>query len=74
MTDTLRVEIWRGTESGQFQPFAIPRREHQTVLDVVTEIQREHDATLSYKLGWLRDWDLGPSCGSIPRFITLPLA
>src|SRR5665213_2862087 len=49
MTDTLRVDIWRGTESGQFQPFAIPRREHQTVLDVVTEIQREHDATLSYR-------------------------
>jgi len=49
MTDMLRVDIWRGTESGQFQPFAIPRREHQTVLDVVTEIQREHDATLSYR-------------------------
>jgi len=49
MSDTLQVEIWRGTESGSFQPFAIPRREHQTVLDVVSEIQREHDATLSYR-------------------------
>ncbi len=49
MSDTLRVEIWRGTETGQFQPFAIQRRDHQTVLDVVTEIQREHDATLSYR-------------------------
>ena len=49
MSDTLQVEIWRGTESGRFQPFAIPRREHQTVLDVVSEIQREHDATLSYR-------------------------
>ena len=49
MSDVLGVDIWRGTESGQFQPFAIPRREHQTVLDVVTEIQREHDATLSYR-------------------------
>ena len=47
MTATLRVDIWRGTETGQFQAFAIPRRDHQTVLDVVTEIQREHDATLS---------------------------
>ena len=46
---TLGVEIWRGTESGHFQSFAIPRRTHQTVLDVVTEIQREHDATLSYR-------------------------
>jgi fumarate reductase iron-sulfur subunit len=45
----LGVDIWRGTETGQFQPFAVPRREHQTVLDVVTEIQREHDATLSYR-------------------------
>jgi succinate dehydrogenase iron-sulfur subunit len=49
MTETLRVDIWRGTETGQFQAFTIPRREHQTVLDVVTEIQREHDATLSYR-------------------------
>jgi succinate dehydrogenase iron-sulfur subunit len=49
MTGTLQVNIWRGTETGSFQPFAIPRREHQTVLDVVTEIQREHDATLSYR-------------------------
>jgi len=49
MSGTLQVDIWRGTETGTFQAFAIPRREHQTVLDVVTEIQREHDATLSYR-------------------------
>ncbi len=48
-TATLNVDIWRGTETGQFEAFAIPRREHQTVLDVVTEIQREHDPTLSYR-------------------------
>jgi succinate dehydrogenase iron-sulfur subunit len=46
---TLGVEIWRGAERGQFQGFAVPRRTHQTVLDVVTEIQREHDPTLSYR-------------------------
>ena len=45
----LEVEIWRGTETGQFQTFVLPRRAHQTVLDVVTEIQREQDATLSYR-------------------------
>ncbi len=45
----LEVEVWRGGASGRFQSFAIPRRAHQTVLDVVTEIQREHDATLSYR-------------------------
>ena len=46
---TLGVEIWRGAEQGHFQTFAIPRRTHQTVLDVVTEVQREHDPTLSYR-------------------------
>jgi fumarate reductase iron-sulfur subunit len=45
----LEVSVWRGAESGQFQTFAVPRREHQTVLDVVTEIQRQHDSTLSYR-------------------------
>jgi fumarate reductase iron-sulfur subunit len=45
----LAVDIWRGTESGQFQAFTLARRAHQTVLDVVTEIQREQDATLSYR-------------------------
>src|SRR5580765_2016456 len=45
----LMVEVWRGTEAGEFQTFEVPRREHQTVLDVVTEIQREQDPTLSYR-------------------------
>src|SRR5665213_3795415 len=45
----LSVEVWRGVETGRFQTFPVPRREHQTVLDVVTEIQREQDATLSYR-------------------------
>jgi fumarate reductase iron-sulfur subunit len=46
---TLHVDVWRGTETGEFQAFELPRRAHQTILDVVTEIQREHDATLSYR-------------------------
>src|SRR5262249_40105644 len=45
----LQVEVWRGAASGRFQTFTVPRREHQTILDVVTEIQREQDATLSYR-------------------------
>ena len=45
----LHVEVWRGAERGQFQPFAVPRRPNQTILDVVTEIQREQDPTLSYR-------------------------
>ena len=45
----LSVEIWRGAREGRFQHFQVPRRAHQTILDVVTEIQREQDATLSYR-------------------------
>jgi fumarate reductase iron-sulfur subunit len=45
----LSVEVWRGTRQGQFQTFSVPRRANQTVLDVVTEIQREQDPTLAYR-------------------------
>ncbi len=45
----LSVAVWRGAAEGAFQTFAVPRRAHQTVLDVVTEIQRDQDATLSYR-------------------------
>src|SRR5256885_12814584 len=45
----LSVDVWRGAAEGRFQTFQVPRRAHQTILDVVTEIQREHDATLSYR-------------------------
>ena len=47
--DTLRVEVWRGTDEGRFQTFRVPRRAHQTVLDAVTEIQRAQDPTLAYR-------------------------
>ena len=46
---TLRVRVWRGTASGNFQPFEVPRYESQTVLDVVTYIQRSLDPTLAYR-------------------------
>jgi fumarate reductase iron-sulfur subunit len=46
---SLTVDVWRGRETGHFQRFTVPRRENQTVLDVVTEIQRRHDATLAYR-------------------------
>src|SRR6186997_2548593 len=45
----LAVDVWRGAAEGRFQSFQVPRREHQTVLDVVTEIQRDQDATLAYR-------------------------
>jgi fumarate reductase iron-sulfur subunit len=45
----LAVRIWRGTEAGQFQEYEVPREESQTVLDVVTYVQRHLDPTLSYR-------------------------
>jgi fumarate reductase iron-sulfur subunit len=47
--DAMTVKVWRGDRVGEFQDFEVPRRENQTVLDVVTEIQRTLDATLSYR-------------------------
>ena len=49
MALTLRVAAWRGGADGRFQEFEVPRRESQTVLDVVTHIQRHLDPTLSYR-------------------------
>jgi fumarate reductase iron-sulfur subunit len=47
---TLRVAVWRGgEEGGEFHRYAVPTRENQTVLDVVTHIQRELDPTLAYR-------------------------
>src|SRR3954470_9543110 len=45
----LSVDVWRGAAEGRFETFEVPRRAHQTILDVVTEIQRDQDATLSYR-------------------------
>lgn len=45
----LQVKVWRGGEQGHYQEFEVPRLESQTVLDVVTYIQRSLDPTLSYR-------------------------
>ncbi len=45
----LRVRVWRGGADGRFQEFDVPRHESQTVLDVVTHIQRHLDPTLAYR-------------------------
>ena len=45
----LAVRIWRGGENGTFETYAVPRQENQTVLDVVTFIQRRIDPTLTYR-------------------------
>ncbi|HET9764024.1 MAG TPA: 2Fe-2S iron-sulfur cluster-binding protein [Casimicrobiaceae bacterium] len=46
---TLSVRIWRGTANGGFRRYDVPRRTSQTVLDVVTHVQRHIDASLAYR-------------------------
>ena len=45
----LQVEVWRGGAEGAFQSFEVPRAASQTVLDVVTHIQRHLDPGLAYR-------------------------
>jgi fumarate reductase iron-sulfur subunit len=45
----LKVSVWRGGADGRLQTFEVPRFPSQTVLDVVTHIQRKLDATLAYR-------------------------
>jgi fumarate reductase iron-sulfur subunit len=45
----LSVRVWRGKADGAFQEFEVPRHASQTVLDVVTHIQRLLDPTLAYR-------------------------
>jgi fumarate reductase iron-sulfur subunit len=46
---TLLVSVWRGDAQGAFVTYEVPRGPSQTVLDVVTHIQRRIDATLAYR-------------------------
>jgi fumarate reductase iron-sulfur subunit len=48
-TGQLTVRIWRGAEEGDFATYRVPARENQTVLDVVTEVQRRHAPDLAYR-------------------------
>ena len=45
----LRVELWRGGDEGAFESYQVPRRANQTVLDVVTWVQRHVDPCLAYR-------------------------
>lgn len=49
MASTLEVSIWRGTAHGRFHTYDVPREESQTVLDVVTYVQRRLEPSLSYR-------------------------
>src|ERR1700732_177367 len=49
MLAELSVSLWRGTRDGRYETYAVPQHESQTVLDVVTFVQRHIDPTLSYR-------------------------
>jgi len=47
---SIAVRVWRGrADDGSFETFAVPQQPSQTILDVVTWIQRHADASLSYR-------------------------
>lgn len=45
----LLARIWRGTAQGRFETYGVPRHRSQTILDVVTYVQRRLDASLAYR-------------------------
>ena len=45
----MKVSVWKGGAEGAFREFEVPRLPSQTVLDVVTYIQRALDPTLAYR-------------------------
>src|SRR5690348_3010399 len=49
MTTELAVSLWRGAQDGRYETYRVPQRDSQTVLDVVTFVQRHIDPTLSYR-------------------------
>ena len=49
MHSELSVSLWRGGEDGRYKTYSVPQCESQTVLDVVTFVQRHIDPTLSYR-------------------------
>jgi fumarate reductase iron-sulfur subunit len=46
---SLDVEIWRGGEEGRFVRYDVPHRDSQTILDVVTWVQRNLEPALAYR-------------------------
>ena len=48
--ESLKVSVWRGdAEAGRFERYDVPRRASQTVLDVVTYIQRHLEPNLGFR-------------------------
>src|SRR5947209_15106790 len=49
MAQSLEVLLWRGGAEGRYQAYQVRRRENQTVLDVVTWVQRNLEPSLAYR-------------------------
>jgi len=49
MAASLEVSVWRGAAEGRFESYAVPECANQTVLDVVTYIQRRIEPSLAYR-------------------------
>jgi fumarate reductase iron-sulfur subunit len=46
---TLIVSLWRGGADGRYVTYNVPMHQNQTVLDIVTWVQRNLDSTLAYR-------------------------
>ncbi len=47
--ELLQVKVWRGRSEGGFSHYQVPRLASQTVLDVVSHIQRHLEPSLAYR-------------------------
>jgi fumarate reductase iron-sulfur subunit len=47
--DNLTVSLWRGRQDGRYETYSVPLRPNQTVLDIVTWVQRNADPSLAYR-------------------------
>lgn len=46
----MEVSVWRGdADGGEYRDYTVPAYDNQTVLDVVSWIQQQQDATLTYR-------------------------
>lgn len=49
MAEKISVSIWRGKSDGHYQTYEVELRQNQTVLDIVTQVQRQHEPSLAYR-------------------------
>jgi fumarate reductase iron-sulfur subunit len=47
--NNLTVSLWRGRQDGGYETYSVPLRQNQTVLDIVTWVQRNADPSLAYR-------------------------